>query len=784
MNDRILRGLAAVRAHLDAQRDDDACVAFAQAYAEYCSVEGIDPGDEGPTAQHLALLFAAMGSDGACRQLAMETSRIGKQAAAAGKQHIAVRWFELADAMHGAIGSDGRFPRAANAIEHGIALRVLHRFDEAEDRYGQAAGYMPDGAPAHARIALALASAVLGKETGRRGQAVALLKQLVSDPEVLRQPRAAGWVMANLAITDDMPEGRFERAIARLEQAHALLSQTDGDAERLAEIEHQLALAMELTGDDRARKLVVCALARTAARPNPEIEWRCLELLAWNLWSARHQGFAVALLKLAIDMLQGLWAERLAADATRNRRPHLAAASFVYDSLALMLTQQGRFGERRSVLNLKLAAVAQEGLATAVSSTEDERWAISAFRQALAEQSRRFVPSALLQSVERIAEAMNQREAAAGEAIARLNRQLHAETLQAMPAADRQDTLVLLCMQTDKEVRVALEAAGMPVALGPAVAAPMLNALAHDFLHALVSGETGLRDRRGSEIASLLLEPLLTQAPPGARRLVICAPGPLHGLPWAALPWRGGYLIEHFDLVRASGEGVDLRRTPAAPMRLLAAGCSVPGAEPLPHAAAEVNSLGANQVLGRPQDFTLARLRTHLPGASALHIATHFEADTARLADSRLLLGDGSVVALGDLAQMGMSHLDLLVLSTCESGVASGTMDARAFAVDHLLMAGKLPAVIGMLFPVADQAMAEFMKRFYQCLRRGDDKARALAAVQIDFLNGAAGTAWRAPFFWAAPMLSGNWQGWPAGEPPATQARRSHLFLVAPGFTP
>ena len=133
-------------------------------------------------------------------------------------------------------------------------------------------------------------------------------------------------------------------------------------------------------------------------------------------------------------------------------------------------------------------------------------------------------------------------------------------------------------------------------------------------------------------------------------------------------------------------------------------------------------------------------------------------------------------MTLREFSKFGLSHLDLLVLSTCESGVAGATVDVHAFTIDHVLMSCRIPAVIGMLFPVADEAMASFMRRFYVRLRLGEDKAEALAGVQREFLTGAAGETWRAPFYWAAPVLSGNWLGWPASS-----EKRNHLRIVTPG---
>jgi len=757
--------------------DAGAYIANGQAFANFCTLAGIEP-DDFNHPEYVSRAFHAIGSRDDCAQLAFATNWLGKQLMSHGKPHIAVKCFAIADAMLAAMGDAAPLDRVANAIDHGIAFRVLHRYDETEERYEVAAAHMPPDA-LEARFALTTASAVLGRETGRHGQAVALLKGLLPDLDARRHPRMAGWVVANLAMTEDMPDGHFKRAIDRLERARSLLGLPDGEPARLAEIEQSLALAMIKADDAGGEEVAISALARTAGRPNPDITWRMFELLALPNWWRGNHTFAILLLKLAIDILQLLRSERADADIV-FRDLGLRGPVFVYDLAALMLSQKGRFGEAQRMMGLKLADASAAQDPEAPPCTESEERAMHQFREAMARQAAHFSPTTLSHALERIARELEGHAASAAVALTQLNRRLQDEMREAMPVASRRDTLILLCLQSELEVRIVVDGAGTQAVLGPPAQARVVNQLAHTFLLALLGGNSGPRERLGSELAALLLEPVLHQISPEVRRLVICAPGALHGLPWAALPWRDGYLVEYFDLVRAAAPGTNLRRQPTTPMRLLAAGCSASGAPALPHAAAEVRALGADILLDKPQDFTSACLRERLRDASVLHLATHFGAETARLGDSRLILGDGSYITLREFSDMGLSHLDLLVLSTCDSGVAGAMDDARAFAVDHVLLSCRVPSVIGMLFPVADEAMASFMQRLYVRLRRGEDKARAIAAVQGEFLSGKAGDAWRAPFYWAAPVLSGNWLGWPVGHTSPNNGKRNHLRLVTP----
>jgi CHAT domain-containing protein len=745
-------------------RFDEAIDSLFGAMRSFCKLAGIHvKGEEFADAETVARAFNSFESLNIRQALAMAVSKVAETMSDAGVPQGAVAWASLADGMHGTFGDAGRLRRAANAVVHGKALHALHDFEQAERVYECAATYLPPNAPKEARFAVTIASAVLGRSTQRREQSVSLLRGLAREIDSECSSKMVGWVFANLAMIDDFPEGRIPQAIAHLKRAHECLARPDGDPSRLAEVEQSLALTMWLAGDVGAFKFAVSALARNAARPNPDVGWRTMESLANILWRAEHFDFAVTLLKITMDVLQLLRVARSGFDEVLLDLS-VEGPAFVYDRLAMLLTEQGRFGETREVLALKYSVVSGASDPIPPPITEDEEWAIRELYEGLGRQARRFSPEELGRTVEHVASELARRSAASAAVIETLNVQILEKARNSMPPTSRRDTLVLSCMQDATQVRILAETDGAPISLGcqKPVESTKVNKLIREFVDALISGRPGVRERLGRELTEILLAPILSRAPSTVRRLMICAPGPLHGLPWAALPWRDGYLIEYFDLVRASGPDIDLQRCPVVPMRILAGGCSAAGAEALPRAAVEVNALGADWILDHPLAFTANGIRNRLKDASVLHLATHFSPEFGRLAESRLTLGDGSSLSLRELLGLGLSNLDLLVLSTCDSGVAGGINDARAFAVDHILNAGNVPAVIGMLFRVNDAAMARFMERFYKRLRLGDDKARALAAVQGAFLNGEEGTDWRSPFFWAAPVLSGNWLGWPA----------------------
>ena len=715
-----------------------------------------------PTPEAYTTAFLACGDADVRFGMALGALRMGKAHLDLGMPELAHLWLCAGEPMMGRFsGDEEAIMLCKSAVAHAAALRMLHRHDEAEDRLDFARSVVPPHATLD-RQTIEMAQANLCSETGRREEAVALLLALERSVDSKQQPVLAGTVLAALALNSDMRSKRYAQAIDRLLRARALLDGPEGDRQRLAAIEKTLALAARVADDPDAAEYAATALARNAANPNPDLEWRCLEVIAAAMMANGQEALSTLLWKMTVASLQTLRRRRLGGDDDFAEM-EISSPGFAFDVLAATLARQGRFGEAREVMSLKLAAVAKSEEPGVPGMTPSEQAGESRLRESLAIQARGFRPSELMRALNQIASEMEHSDAQIRNEAAQWNEQLRQRSLAGLPPDAVSDTLILHVIQDEGILTLAAQVNGvelLPAGTQTPLSARDVNAMVAGFVTSLMRDDVKRLQELGSELTRLLLAPVMATLPDGVTRLLVSAPGPLHNLPWAALPLGTGFLIERFDLVRATVPDVDLRCAPQAPLRLLACGCSAPGHEPLPHAAIEVGSLMAERVLDTPETFTRAKLTQCLPHATVLHVASHFMARSANVMHSRLLLGDGTELDLSKFAALGLNHLDLLVLSTCESGLASGAQLQENFAVDHVLQAGDIPAIVGTLFPVSDNATAELMRRFHAHLRAGDDKAHALAAAQRSLLAGHTAKDWRAPRFWAAPMLSGNWQGW------------------------
>lgn len=261
--------------------------------------------------------------------------------------------------------------------------------------------------------------------------------------------------------------------------------------------------------------------------------------------------------------------------------------------------------------------------------------------------------------------------------------------------------------------------------LGPLEDAVRDVSLARFALRSLAADETGddpqalaALARSAERLDRLLLAPLAADL--GDRDLVIAPTGPLHGLPWAALPSSRG---RPFTVVPSAGAWLRAHSvTGAAGRTVLVAG---PG---LRHAAREVEALHrlhpAAVVLSGPEACA-ETVRDALDGAALAHVAAHGEFREGNALFSRLRLADGPLMA-HDLDELAAPPR-VVVLSACDVGRADGG-DAVIGMAGALLALGTA-TVVASVTPVRDAATPEFMSAFHAGLAAGRSPARALAAA-------------------------------------------------------
>ncbi len=99
---------------------------------------------------------------------------------------------------------------------------------------------------------------------------------------------------------------------------------------------------------------------------------------------------------------------------------------------------------------------------------------------------------------------------------------------------------------------------------------------------------------------------------------------------------------------------------------------------------------------------------------------------------------------------------ELLVLSACQTGLGKEIKGEGLIGLTRGFMYAGSARVAASLWKVDDAATAELMARFYRgMLKEGHTPAAALRTAQVEMWQQKQ---WRAPYYWAAFVLQGEWK--------------------------
>jgi CHAT domain-containing protein len=238
----------------------------------------------------------------------------------------------------------------------------------------------------------------------------------------------------------------------------------------------------------------------------------------------------------------------------------------------------------------------------------------------------------------------------------------------------------------------------------------------------------------------------------GAPPLAIVPHGLLHQIPFHALFDGRRYLLERFEIVRASSAAVLARcqdRAPRSSGTALVLGVSDPL---LPAVTAEVGSVASalpDAEVYLDEQATLGVLTVRASACALLHLACHglFRADNPMF--SALKLHDGWLTA-ADVARMDLSGA-LVTLSACESGRSQVIAGDEILGLTRAFLVAGAATLVVSLWIVQDEAAATLMAAWYARLGEGLCPAAALRAAQL-----ALKADYPHPYYWAPFVLVGR----------------------------
>ena len=165
-----------------------------------------------------------------------------------------------------------------------------------------------------------------------------------------------------------------------------------------------------------------------------------------------------------------------------------------------------------------------------------------------------------------------------------------------------------------------------------------------------------------------------------------------------------------------------------------------------------------------------------------IHIATHGVLDSKRPDLSGLLLSrfdrDGrqteGFLTLDDIYNLNLAA-DLVVLSACNTGLGKDVRGEGLVGLVHGFMYAGTSRVVASLWKVDDDATARLMADFYrEMFREGKSPSASLREAQVQMWKMKR---WHAPYYWAAFVLQGDYEGRLAVNREA--GRRFHAWQAA-----
>jgi CHAT domain-containing protein len=148
-------------------------------------------------------------------------------------------------------------------------------------------------------------------------------------------------------------------------------------------------------------------------------------------------------------------------------------------------------------------------------------------------------------------------------------------------------------------------------------------------------------------------------------------------------------------------------------------------------------------------------LHAELAAAPAAHLLMHgmFAADEPLLSTLTLSAAGGAKLPASELVGWPVRHLELAVLSACESGEVGVTLANEIFGIPWALLVGGAKRVVLSRWRVDAASNARWMSRFYAAIGAGERPAVAAALAMRAML---AREATAHPYFWAAPQVTGR----------------------------
>lgn len=309
------------------------------------------------------------------------------------------------------------------------------------------------------------------------------------------------------------------------------------------------------------------------------------------------------------------------------------------------------------------------------------------------------------------------------------------------------------------------------------------------------------------ELRQKVWDPLATEL--RGKQLALVVPDfVLNLVPFAALPWGDGYLVEHgpiihlltserdllpepgmerkTGLVALGGAAFEMASVGPSPSTLrgdavTCASFSKMEFQPLPASLAEVHDISAGwkrwnahepERLLTGNDATRTEFLAAAQQSRVLHVATHAFVLEKSCGNGNPLLHSGlvfagantnrnaSILTAQQIASLDLRGVDWAVLSACNSGYGQLQDGEGVLGLERSFRVAGARSVIMALWPVDDESTRAFMRRLYdRRFARREPTATALwNSDRAELLARRAAGESTHPWYWAGFVAAGDWR--------------------------
>ena len=285
--------------------------------------------------------------------------------------------------------------------------------------------------------------------------------------------------------------------------------------------------------------------------------------------------------------------------------------------------------------------------------------------------------------------------------------------------------------------------------------------LISSFIVAITAKDKNQAESLSEKVYSIFLKPVIPFV--SGDRIGFIPHGPLHYLPFAAMSYKGQYLVEGFSIFYLPGAGVlkyVLKKKPAQGSNVLAFANPDLGNKQLdlPYAEAEVESIKKiipQATIFFREEVTKTKAKAMIGSYDIVHFAAHglFVEDAPM--NSGILLtptaqDDGHLTAAEIFKLQFRGRV--VVISACKKAPGISSTGEGIVALNRSFLYAGSPSVVTTIWNVDDNSTAAFMDIFYRNLEKNESIADSLRVTQNEMIRLGY-----MPFDWAAFILTGKY---------------------------